>query len=606
MHLEKKRDNIMDRLEKVDDQTPFIEWIKLSKEIKNLDKQEDDFDLLCQAKIAFITSFTTGYLTDFLNVLARKEGVLTKCYNSPYGQYMMEILNPSSGLYQFEPEVTFLALRPEQLDESWANCPFFEDPTIHIQKIITQIKQITDNFKRNSKGLLVIFNFKNNGYSPYGINDLYQQYGQNHIYGQLNRALFDTFKSDTQIRILDYNSLYNYVGHKTYNDRMYYLGDFEFSESVLPFLAKKILSYIIAVKGISKKCIIVDLDNTLWGGIIGEDGLEGIKLGGSFPGNAFRDFQFYLLKLHQTGVILAICSKNNLDDALEPIRHHPNMVLREKHFANIKANWNNKALNIKSIAEELNIGLESLVFIDDNPVEINLVKQVLPMVKCVQLPKDPALYVEKLKEVSWLFNKLSITEEDKERGKMYAEQRLRKEMEQSVNSVEEFLYGLDLQLEFVTVNEYNIARIAQLTQRTNQFNVTTKRYTVSDIDSYLNNSDYLVLAVRVQDKFGDYGIVGVVNIRKTEIWRIDTFLLSCRVLGRGIEKAMLNQLIKLAQEDHVETIEGVYVKTSKNAPCESLYKDNNFSLVNNDEKVFVYQLEVTKYNVKFPEWIKIR
>ena len=287
-----------------------------------------------------------------------------------------------------------------------------------------------------------------------------------------------------------------------------------------------------------KKCLVLDLDNTLWGGILGEDGIAGIKIGGDYPGKAFLYFQEALLQLSKSGVMLAVCSKNNEQDVLDAWERNPYIVLRKDSFVAYRINWNDKATNIKEISEELNIGLDSFVFVDDNPTERELVKQMLPMVSVPDFPSQPYEFPIFFKQlVEQYFKVYSITDEDKKKTEQYKANAARNKAQQSFADFDKFLESLNIQLTIEKANEFNISRIAQMTQKTNQFNLTTKRYTDSDIHSFVEKG-WDIWCISVADKFGDNGTTGLIMINGDEI---DTFLMSCRVLGKGIEFEFLKK-----------------------------------------------------------------
>ena len=355
----------------------------------------------------------------------------------------------------------------------------------------------------------------------------------------------------------------------------------------------------------SKKCIVLDLDNTLWGGILGEDGLEGIRLGPTPEGRPYLEFQKYLLSLFNRGIILAINSKNNHKDALRVFQEHPNMVLKEHNFASMQINWNDKVSNLKNIAKELNIGLDSLVFIDDEKLNREMVKSILPEVEVVDLPEDPSLYLKTLAEIDD-FNILKITEEDKKRGKMYAERRKRQELQnKSSTDITQFLKDLRMIATINMADSFNIPRIAQLTQKTNQFNMTTRRYSEEDIKKFSGNKNFLVMCISIKDKFGDNGITGAAIVEKShESWRIDTFLLSCRIIGRKAEEILLGHIIGLAKNENVKKIIGEFIPTQKNTPAKSFYKNSKFFNAGKSNNMEKWELKNLS-SFKYPDFIKI-
>tara|TARA_R110002096_G_scaffold74101_1_gene175670 strand:- start:232072 stop:233658 length:1587 start_codon:yes stop_codon:yes gene_type:complete len=332
-----------------------------------------------------------------------------------------------------------------------------------------------------------------------------------------------------------------------------------------------------------KKCLVLDLDNTLWGGILGEDGISGIQIGDAYPGLAFRTFQELLLEAQKNGVILAVCSKNNLEDVQEVWEKNPYLILKEDHFSAVRANWQNKAENIQSIAQELNIGLDSMVFIDDNPAERQMVKQVLPEVEIPEFPKNPYDLPTFFWEV-WdnHFKVFELTNEDKAKTKQYIENKKRSQAKNKFVNVDEYIASLEMTLYPKLVDEFSAVRVAQMTQKTNQFNLTTKRYEVADILEFAQKG-HLVYHMAVTDKFGDSGIT-LLSIAKIngDSAEIDLFLLSCRILGRGIEteffKGLMNQLV----ERGVKKVNAQFIPSKKNKQTEEFYERMGMELVNTD------------------------
>ncbi len=328
----------------------------------------------------------------------------------------------------------------------------------------------------------------------------------------------------------------------------------------------------------AKKCIVLDLDNTLWGGIVGEDGFDGIKLSLSGPGAGFIAFQQALLDLYNKGVILAINSRNNYEDAMRVIKTHPNMILRQNNFAAARINWDDKASNLKELAKEINIGLDSMVFLDDDSVNRALVKAILPEVETPEMPSDPSEYVKFLIGLSY-FDLTTLTDEDKMRGNLYVTERLRRESEKSFGNQQEFLKSLGLELQIFTDDPSQLARLAQLTGKTNQFNFNKHELSEKDIADFINNKDYRVFYGRLTDCFGDYGIISFAVVKKgAELWQIEQFLMSCRAIGRGVEEAFLAAIAKVAKDNQAKKLLITFVQTEKNKPAkdflEKYFKDN--------------------------------
>jgi FkbH-like protein len=316
-----------------------------------------------------------------------------------------------------------------------------------------------------------------------------------------------------------------------------------------------------------KKCLVLDLDNTLWGGVVGEDGIDNLALSVSAPGNSFLAFQQAILDYYNKGVILAINSRNNEEDAWNVIRNHPNQILKEHHFAAYRINWNDKAQNIIELAKELNIGLDSMVFIDDDKTNRELVKSLVPEVEVPDLPEDPKEYTKFLNSLNY-FSSETITDEDKMRGNLYVTERLRKEAEKEHENKEEFLASLQLEL-FIYENDAScIPRLAQLTEKTNQFNTHKQPFTESEIQGFIESSHHKVLYGRLQDAFGDYGVIifGIIDMLG-ETWHIRSLLMSCRVFGRNVEDAFLSDILERALPENVTRLTIDFVPSEKNAPA---------------------------------------
>lgn len=345
-----------------------------------------------------------------------------------------------------------------------------------------------------------------------------------------------------------------------------------------------------------KKCIILDLDNTLWGGVIGEDGMDGIALGGDYPGNVYYDTQKLLLSAYENGVILAICSKNNESDAMEVIERHPNMVLRDTHFAIKRINWDNKAENIKSLAASLNIGLDSLVFIDDNPSERALVKSFLPEVTVPDFPEKPYLIPAFMNSVlEKQFTLYQLTEEDKKKTDQYRQNAVRDAFKSSFTDYNQYLTELKMELEISKASTIDIPRVAQLTQKTNQFNLTTRRYSENEIKRFIDEGD-LVFVARVKDKFGEYGLTGVciVKVQDNEA-EIDTLLMSCRVIGREVENVFIQQILAYLKRLGIQTVYSKYIQTRKNSMVRDFYLNVGLTIVNQTEQEITYKFDLENY-----------
>ncbi len=444
---------------------------------------------------------------------------------------------------------------------------------------IRQLAQSVKMLRSKYAGTIVVSTPPYPSLNAFDLQDLGQYEKGRAVYTHLldiwNREL-DTIDG---IKLFDLAGLLTVAGSDPAHDpRKWYLYRQPYTEQ-FSLQIGNVLARIIATGKISaKKCIVLDADNTMWGGIIGEDGLGGIEIGNDFPGLAFRDFQKHMLHFQKQGIMLAIASKNNEEDVLEVLDKHDAMVLRREHFSAMEINWVSKVDGIKNIAKKLNIGTDALVFVDDNKKEIGEVQERLPEVTCFLVPEELAEFPGLLKNTG-LFDLGEVTKEDRERTKMMAQESIRKQASEQV-SEEEFRAALGLKVKVFEVGSQHLARTTQLINKTNQFNLTTIRRTQDEVKALCDSPDAVVLATEIEDRYGEYGLVGVAILKKSddaEIWDIDTFLMSCRVLGRGADTAFLAQTIDAARQRGAQTVRGQYIPTQKNKMVEDLYKRHGFS-----------------------------
>jgi FkbH-like protein len=346
------------------------------------------------------------------------------------------------------------------------------------------------------------------------------------------------------------------------------------------------------------------LDNTLWGGVIGEDGMAGIKLGIEYPGAAYRNVQRAMLDLYARGILLAVASKNNPTDAMQVLEQHPAMLLRPSHFAALRVNWNDKVQSLREIAAELNIGIDAVAFIDDNPAERQWVQGQLPEVTVIDLPDDPASFAAALRDCP-VFERTSVSSEDRERGRYYAEQRLRTELEQTATTREDFLRSLQMEVRIELVKPETVGRVAQLTQKTNQFNLTTRRYSEQQVSEMASQDDWHVYTAQVLDRFGDNGLVGVaITHRQGDVCEVDTFLLSCRVIGRTVETSLLVTVAEQASSEGAAKLVGQFLPTKKNAPAKDFYPSHGLVCTSEEAGGSRWELDLASLQVQSPSWIK--
>jgi FkbH-like protein len=425
---------------------------------------------------------------------------------------------------------------------------------------------------------------------------------------EYNQKIHSLARNNINIKMIDIGNFYSgYSSEYLIDWKYYYISQMPLNPKLASDFAKWFLRQIEIIELKRKKCIVVDLDNTLWAGILGEDGIDGIKMGDDYPGIAFRFFQLYLSELRCNGIIISVCSKNNEADVLAVWENHPDMRLHKADFVTYRINWNNKADNIKDIAEELNIGLESMVFVDDNPAERELIKQVLPDVSVPDFPVHPYLlpfFVKKLTDDYFCAYKL--TNEDYSKTQEYIENAKRTQYKEQFVDMDMYLHSLEIELIIEEMNKYNISRLAQMTQKTNQFNLTTKRYTESDIQAFADTGAW-ICGLRVKDKFGDSGLTGLMILKiDGQMADIDTLLLSCRILGKEIEYAFVKYMLMKLKEVGMERVTAVYIKTSKNGQVENFYDKFGFEVTKSTDDYKNYLLDLNQKKYFISDKYKVR
>jgi FkbH-like protein len=560
-------------------------------------------------RLAILRSFTVEPLAPLLRASAFVGGIDLAVQAGEFNAYARELLDPDSRLYQFSPDAVILAAQTRDvapdLWQSFASLPADEIGNC-ISRVTSTFEALVARFRQNSNAHLVIHNLEFPISANSGVLDAQSPSGQAAAIRQINAELQQIASRHRGVYLLDYEGVIARYGRARWHDERRYLTmRLPMVADAMPALVREWMRYLHPIAGKVCKALAVDLDNTLWGGVVGEDGFDGIKLGGEYPGAAYQSLQRAILDLRHRGVILAVCSKNNLDDAMAAITDHPGMLLRPQHFAALRIDWNDKARNLREIANELNIGLDSIAFLDDNPAERARIRSELPEVTVIELPDDPMSYAPTLRDCA-VFERLALSDEDRERGRHYAEQRQRTELQQSATSLEDFYRSLQQAVEIAPANPQTIARIAQLTQKTNQFNLTTRRYSEAQIAEMAADADRRVYSVRVADRFGDHGVTGVAIIQECgDVWEIDSFLLSCRVIGRTVETAILSFLIDEAREAGAKTLRGWFLPTKKNAPAKEFHASHKFQIASQREEGDLWQLDLSAAKVTCPDWIKL-
>lgn len=542
-------------------------------------------------RIAFLANFTINQLMDYVDGFSVRHGINTISYTGGYDSFFQEVLDSSGNLVKFNPEFIFAAFSLKKLSpEIYYNFNALsgEKRQTFQNKIMETIVEWTGHALQNTNASIILCNFQRPCFNRAGIADLKDEFGETEFYYQLNSLLIKEFKSGQRIFLFDLDRLaYRYGCDKILVPKMYYLAKIEWNESFLPFVAEEIVRYLIAIKGFTKKCLVLDLDNTLWGGVVGEDGVYGIKVSGDDAlGEAFVDFQRKILSIKERGILLAICSKNNLTDIEEVFAKRTDMPLKMDDFIIKKINWVNKHLNVSKIAQSLNIGLESIVFLDDNPAECELMKQMLPEVKTICLPRDPSEYPALL-DGFLEFEKIKITREDSEKSLQYKTNFKRARLKKTRGTLSSYLESLKTKIVVRKAQKHDLERVHQLFIKTSQFNLTTKRYDPSQIEGFYNKKDFDLMVVEAKDCFGDLGTIGLflMHLKRRNLIIIDSFILSCRAVGRGIETAVMNQIkdVYTIRSNQGKTIESLYVPTKKNSLVEKFYEEQGFELLSQDQ-----------------------
>jgi FkbH-like protein len=385
-----------------------------------------------------------------------------------------------------------------------------------------------------------------------------------------------------------------------YNWRTHYRGHVTWSDTLMSAVAERYVGFALAAMGKSTKCIVLDLDNTLWGGVLGEDGPTGIALGPQWPGSEFVDFQRELLDLQRQGILLALCSKNNESEVLEVLRDHPSMLIRESHLAAFRVNWEDKASNIRALARELNIGLDHMLLIDDSPHERAWVRQQIPELRVPELPTDPSQYATWVGSLPSLIV-LQQTTEDSQRTRQYQESRDREAYRGSVGSVEDFLRGLGLRVEIAPVDDESMARVVQLLAKTNQFNLTTRRHDEPTIRRRTAAGEWRVYTMRVTDRFGDFGLTGIAIVEPGgSSWHIESFLMSCRVIGKSVETALLARIAEDARAAGATSLTAEFVDSGRNQVASTFLAGHGFTAVSPGR----WQRSLEDAGPEWPAWIE--
>lgn len=536
-------------------------------------------------RLGIVHTYTSELLDPWLHFTAALNELSLDIYHAPYGTTVQEA-SRQSGLSRHAPDVTLLLLTREDLH------PAFQAPAACIQtadrqeiqeQAIQSLSGLIRQFRDTVAGHIIVTVLPGQPPPGLGLYDVMSEQSEyqwwNQIKGDITRELREAFSG---VSYLDLDQLLMQCGRDNFFDpRLWYSSVFPYAADGALAVANAVTTLAASIYRTRAKVIVVDADNTLWGGVIGEDGINGIALGQEYPGRAFVDFQKRLLSLQQRGFILALCSKNNPDDLNEVLLNHPHQLLKNEHFAAQRVNWQPKPDNLRAIAEELNLGLDSFIFVDDSDYECSAVKHSLPEVDVIQVPARATEIPSCLDALARL-EIVSLTAEDLQKTAMYAQERLRKtqleQLSDTGGSIEDYLKSLNMKMTVRLDDSSAVPRLAQLTQKTNQFNLTTRRYSEKDIAGMIDADEFCVYHFSLEDNFGNSGIVGLAIVERTEDnqARLDTFLMSCRVIGRMAEQAFLSTIVGDLVSAGVRGLTAEYIPTRKNILVQHFLPDSGF------------------------------
>jgi FkbH-like protein len=529
-------------------------------------------------RLAVIGSSTLAHLIPSIRVAMMRRNMWADIFTGEYGQYLQELSSPESALRQFAPDTVLLALDARHL--VGAASAMTDAAKAQLEKTLDRVAH-TWTLAKDMGAHLIQQTVMPVFPALAGSNEHRVPWSSRTLVNDLNASLKQRADS-ASVDILSLEQVIERDGLPAwYSSALWHRAKQEVHPGAAPYYGDLVARILAARAGRSAKCLVLDLDNTLWGGVIGDDGMHGIALGqGSPVGEAHVALQAYAKDLTKRGIILAVCSKNDEANALEPFESHPDMILRKDDIACFVANWDDKATNLRRIAQTLNIGLDALVFVDDNPFERNIIRRELPMVSVPEIGEDPSDYVEIVAD-SGCFEAVVLTTDDELRAKQYQANIQREAAKSAVTDMTGYLESLDMKLIWSPFDQVGNARIVQLINKSNQFNLTTRRYSALDVEALMGRSDVIHLQLRLQDAFGDNGMISVVICRVLDATtaEIDTWLMSCRVLGRGVEEAALNILVDCARALGVTRLVGRYIPTPKNSMVSEHYRKLGFALV---------------------------
>jgi len=555
-------------------------------------------DNLMGKNIAILGGSTTSEIKNILELFLLDAGIKPNFYESEYNKYFEDALFGNEDLDDFNPDIVYIHTTNLNIIR-YSNLKDSEDEiTTLLDNEIQRYKSIWNSLSKFDCAIIQN-NFDYTIDRSLGNLDCYDIHGKTYLINQLNSEFSKQAREMKNLYINDINYLSSYIGLKNWFDKsLWHQAKYALSMSSIPELAFNLSNIINAIFGKAKKCLVLDLDNTCWGGVIGDDGLNGIHIGTETAiAESYTSFQKYTKELKQRGITLAVCSKNDFKNAKEGFEH-PESILRFDDFTSFKANWDPKHENIIDIANEINIGIDSLVFIDDNPVERDIVSSQVPSVAVPNVGNDVIHFIEHIDRNGY-FEPVSLLADDINRNKYYADNKKRAKEEFTYKSYDEFLVSLEMTADIKSFSPIYLDRITQLTNKTNQFNLTTKRYTAREIETIASSNEYIKVYGKLTDKYGDNGLIAITigNIKENQC-HIDLWLMSCRVLKRDMEFAMLDEVVRQCKEKGVSEIIGFYFKRAKNNMVSNLYERFGFTLKEKNDEDTVWQLDVSNYDNK--------
>ena len=550
---------------------------------------------LTPVRIGIVATTTMDQYLEVFRFYLITMGLMPTFHVAQFNTIYQTVLNPQDPLYSFKPDIVWLfTSHRDVIFDNILPGAGLRDVEQGVATALSRFQALWTALQANSSAIII----QNNADLP--MERLFGNFSGNALWSRkgllqrFNINMAAAASSETGLTIFDLDHIASIFGKSRWQDESYwYNSKHGFSLDAIGLTAYRAASLVRGIKGLAKKCLVLDLDNTLWGGVIGDDGVEGIRLGnGSAEGEAFMAFQAYLKSLQERGVILTVCSKNQDENARIPFEQHDEMRLKLTDIAMFIANWNNKADNIRQIADTLEIGLDSMVFLDDNPVERELVRSMLPMVTTPELPKDPALYLRTLDSLA-LFETIAFSAEDKTRGDMYRHNAERKQLKNNFSNLSEFLKDLKMVAPMGDVNAKTLPRCAQLINKSNQFHLTTTRYSEAQIREMISAAAYACRYYYLRDRFGDNGLISVVLMKQqNRVMLVDTWVMSCRVLARGMEEFVHNDMVQIASEKGCDKLEGHYIPSPKNKLVAKLYPRLGYQLAQTDGDTQIWQLTI--------------